>query len=60
MKHLILLFYVVFFVVGIICCVVACNVLFKASELEFSAQKAHTNVIEVSDTCKVDTCKKCH
>ena len=65
MKKFFLFLFGIYFIIGIVVCVVACNTYFKASELEFSAQKAAnavTKVLEVSDTSKIipDTCKECH
>ena len=66
MRKLVLFLIGAYFVIGIVVCVVACSTYFKASELEFSAERAArtavTKIVEVSDTSKVvpDTCKKCY
>lgn len=66
MKKLLLLLIGAYFLIGIVVCVVACSTYFKASEIEFradrAAQGAVNKILEVSDTSKVvpDTCKKYH
>ena len=64
MRKLLLCLIGAYLVIGIVVCVVACSTYFKASELEFRADRAArcavTKVIEVSDTSKGDTCKKYH